>query len=128
MIPKFGYLLVAENVIQDSISKKLTLVDVFENVTIPPDSNEVYNTFFVVGRILNVPPGNAVVKLTINGPSGFRAEASAPGVLIPGSLDVYLKFPLLRFTHTGVYTLSASINNIDIPHNNQFVFNVLKST
>jgi len=126
-MPRFGYLLVAENVIQDAISRKLTLVDVFENINIQPGSDSVYSSFFVVGRILDVPPGEAVVKLQITGPNGFSAEQTGSSTLQPGSLDVYLKFNLLKFTNPGVYNLKAFINEEEIISPCDFVFRVNKS-
>lgn len=125
-MPKFGYLLVAENVIQDATTRKLTLIDTFENVNILANADASYNTFFVVGRLLNIEAGETSIKVQIVGPGGFIAESLAKGNLMAGSLDVYLKFELLKFTTPGSYKLKVYINDKEVPNSVDFGFNVRK--
>lgn len=124
---KVGFLFTTNRAIKDVSTAKWSFIDLFDLVTIPKDLDSLYQTFAVAGRIVNVPAGDAEVKVQIFEPSGaILAEETLSGVLVAGEVTFATQFSFISVKEEGLHQIKVVLNNVLLKDDGQYSFRVVK--
>lgn len=128
MKPFLAYLIPVNSVVQDKLSNKWTLSNLFDIISIPKSSEFSFQTFQVFGRIDNVPDGPSTTVVSIVNEDGRETAKAAPlsGVLKKGSVQFYAEFLSIQIKEPGRYFFRTTLNGKELSTSKHYYFDVSK--
>ena len=114
-----SYLFPTLRAIEDQPTNKWSYIDAFTIIKLPEDVRFLYQSFYIVGKVKNLPIGEIDGNVTIYKPdnkvlSTIEIKGSVSrSVIAPNSniTDVVVFFQSIRFEDVGTYRYSLTVGN-----------------
>ncbi len=121
------YLLTCGRVIQDQLTQLTTYQDVFQEITIPKNSDSFIQSFWIVGKFYSSEGGTLQGQIRFVLPDKTESTPIAlTGTVKPGTIFITSFFPLVKFTQVGTYYLRLKVGDEELETHNLFYFEVKK--
>lgn len=125
--PALSYLFTCANAIQDKLSGRWSYIDSFDGVTIPTGLEFYIQSYYVIGKINRVKPGENITEVQVIDPDGVLfANVKLSGTLVEGDVTFAAFFLANRFEKTGRYYLRALQNGQRLADGERHYFTVEK--
>ena len=124
-----SYIISAARVIKDATTNKNSVIDVFDIIQLPSGQNFTYQSFYVHGKLLNVPKGNAAIDVRIMDPTKEKVVSvvNLAGNLENGDVSITAFFALVKFTEIGRYQIKLSVNGSELEDDDRFYFDIIQA-
>ncbi len=124
---KLSYLIATNKVIRDETTKMPTYVDIFTAIQLPSDSDFIYQSLTVAGRLLGVSGGDIKAISTIFDPDKVAiSSVELIGTVQQGDTYITATYNPIKFEKLGRYFLKLSVNGEDLQDDDKFYFDVIK--
>jgi len=127
--PQIAWQLASDTVINDSVTKKISIIGMFDDINISTEANSVYLPFCIISRIRGIESTeqSKLFKTEIYDPDGEKFSETIVASAIPQSnINLVSRFPLKEISKIGSYRVKVSIDGVEVDNSNGPVFNVKK--
>lgn len=115
MKSKMKYILVAENAIVDEKTQKLSVIGIFGNINIPPNTDKIALSFVVAGELfaentVGVETGKLDINILNPDGSGLRSVSLQGPFEKNGKVQFTAFFNFVEFEQIGEYSVEALLD------------------
>ncbi len=121
------YLTTCYRGIKDTLTGFFSFMDLFDTIFIPKDTDFIWLSFCIGGKLYSDILGDIKVEVTFIYPDHtVSSPIIVTGTVLKGDVHFVAIFPLTKFTQLGKYKLKASLNGEELKSTNEFYFTVVK--
>jgi len=123
--PQIHHILLTDSALKDALEGKSSYVGIFNQINIPKGKDSIFASFFVVGRLLNVPTGNQSFEMRMIDPDKKAfLKAELNGEVANGDIEFITKVPIVEFKKFGKYYVRIFYQGKALKDDNKNFFEV----